>query len=593
MIATLFDPPKPAEPPQPSSWRPRAYQTEAVDRAFELFGRHPGVLIRLATGMGKTATAGLASLRWLEQSREHRVLVLAHERQLVRQLSNEFRRWTGHIVGVEMAAERVHRHSLPRIVVASRQTLFAEQRLAKFDPSVPWLVIVDEAHRYARKLRSVGPIIEHFEQCPESRRLGMTATPERTDKTSLANLFPSVAVDFPLRRASEDGWAVPYDQRFIQVEGVDFRNIAEVAGDYSEEELERILLEQKTLAEMCTPMLDLVGSRKNLVFTPTVAVAETVATWINAKVGRVVATSLSGADKERHRQEVFDAYSQGELQHLVVCGLCREGFDEPSIAAVTILRPTKSRPLSEQMRGRGCRPLRGTLDGLEDAAARRAAIAASVKPDCMVIDLVGATGLGECAGTLEIYADGKPDEVVERARQKLLDGETDVAKAVEDAERDIEAEREEQRRQAEERRRRQREEEEARTKAAEERKRKRDEARRQRQEEMNDRARLQADVTYTQHRVGRIAPRNDADRWAAQQRMTFGKHRGQCVEEVPAGYLRWALDNQPWLPTTKLGRAIKQHLEAHEAAKTQPAAQVDDKARRIAEARRILAELEI
>ena len=54
------------------------------------------------------------------------------------------------------------------------------------------------------------------------------------------------------------------------------------------------------------------------------------------------------------------------------CAVLTEGFDEPSIDAIIIARPTKSKPLYIQMIGRGTRVCPG-------------------KTDCLVLDVAGAS----------------------------------------------------------------------------------------------------------------------------------------------------------------------------------------------------------
>lgn len=96
------------------------------------------------------------------------------------------------------------------------------------------------------------------------------------------------------------------------------------------------------------------------------------------------------------------------------------------------------------MKGRGSRPLRGLVDGLETAEERLAAIAASDKPNCMIVDLVGITGLGGSRTCIDIYSDGVPDEVVERAGTILERGEThDPRVAITKAESELAAEKQE------------------------------------------------------------------------------------------------------------------------------------------------------
>lgn len=494
----LFDAPAPVVAPI-GRFTPRDYQATGINESFRLWDSGKvGVLFRQPTGTGKTVSGTMIADQWLHRSDEHRVLVLAHERQLIQQFADEIEEILCERPAIEMGNQ--HCTGKERLIVASRQTLRVDDaadesgasdkisRLYKFNPNLKWLLILDEAHRWARKLPSCRPIIEYFESNPEHRRLGLTATPERTDKTTLSGLFPGIASDYRLYdidggpSAVNDGWAVPYDQRFIVVEGVDFKNIREIAKDFDKAELEKILGESETLARLVRPMLDLVGERRTIIFNPGKAMAKNVALYINAKLGYEAALSLDGDYPDDARKDVYKRHQRGDFQFLSVCGLCREGYNDPGIQAVAVFRPTKSRPLAEQMKGRGCRPLKGIVDGCKVAEDRRAAITASAKPNCMIIDLVGITGIADCASTASIMAGSKPDEVIERANKNMLlkkdieEGPCDVAEEIRIAEREISHERETARL-----------EREARQRAE--------------QEEMNRRAKLQEDVRYSQTRV--------------------------------------------------------------------------------------------
>lgn len=488
----LFDTPMPfvVLPPR---FAPRDYQHAGIERTFHLWDAgNVGVLFRQPTGTGKTVSGTLIIDRWLQKGDDYRALVLAHERQLIQQFADEIEDILGERPAVEMGSQHCTGKEL--VIVASRQTLRVDDkgeeavsRLYKFNPNLKWLLVIDEAHRWARKLPSCRPIIEYFEKNPDHRRLGLTATPERTDKTTLANLFPGIASDYRLFDidggpcAVNDGWAVPYDQRFVVVDGVDFKNIREVAKDFDKHELERILGESETLAKLVTPMLDLVGERRTIIFNPGTTMAKNVALYINAKLGYEAALSLDGGYPDDERKDVYRRHQRGDFQFLSVCGLCREGYNDPGIQAVAVFRPTKSRPLAEQMKGRGCRPLKGIVTNEMTAEQRREAIAASEKPNCMIVDLVGVSGIADCASTASIMAAGKPDEVIERAnrnmQQKPADEPCDVAEEVRKAEREIAAEREKARLEREERLKRE-------------------------QEEMNRLTKLQTEVRYSQRQVG-------------------------------------------------------------------------------------------
>jgi len=401
-------------------------------------------------------------------------------------------------------------------------------RIHKFDNELNWMVVYDEAHKYTHTMRSMTHLIDWFEANPKYRAMGLTATPRRYDKVSLSRLFPGVAIDMPLNSpvakcAVSEGYSVPLRQRFVEVSGIDFKEIKRLYGTSQgkwDASVAKALEEQ--LTTLCDPTLNMVGDRQCLIFSPSVKLAREVAEFINARrkcvcpdcshiqwwstevlrsaqarcrtdectrilcvddavtyEDQIQAQAVWGDIPHADRQQIYNRHQNGAMQFLSTCQLCREGYNDVSIAAVAVFRPVSKAAVSlaEQMKGRGARPLKGTVEGLTSPEERKAAIAASDKPDCLIIDLVGVSGLQETASTVEIYAQGIRDDIKERAEEKLLAGEEDVNKAVEEASEEI----------AEEERR-----EEKRRKELEENIRK----------EAERRAAAGATAEYTEHEVG-------------------------------------------------------------------------------------------
>lgn len=536
----LFSPPKTAGN-APAIIRPRDYQRQAIDNVARAFDDgNPGAILRLPTGCGKTLVGSWCAEEWLARGENYRVMVCAHERQLVRQFAAEIASVIGETPGIEMSNEYAGRNS--RVVVASRQTLDRNngERLARFDPAYNWLLMQDECHRWSWSLASCARIMEHFASNPTSRRLGLTATPERTDGNRLQDMFPAIALDYRLYDpcggpcAVRDGWAVEYDQRLVTVEGVDWNNLREVAGDFDPDQLEAILGEREQVLGLVKPMLDIVGDRRTIIFNATVNLAKVVA-WCIEEQRPESAQWLDGSTPDSERQYVYERHQRGDFQFLSVCGLCREGYNDPGISAVAVFRPTKSRPLAEQMKGRGCRPLRGLVDGLPNAEARRAAIASSDKPNCLIVDLVGITGFADAATTVEIFADGKPDEVIQRAKEIMVaeagSKSVNVAGAVARAEQEL----------ADEQRER-----ESRAAEAERLERERLERLARDNEARAQRSRLRGEVRYSQTTVGHNVYGTSADtpaRTKGAYVLSFGKFRGTPITEVPSHYLRWGAEN--------------------------------------------------
>jgi len=528
---------------------PRYYQTVAHDEAIRLFDSGVrGALIRSWTGSGKTLMACLIADTWLQRSSRHRVMVISYERDLVYQFAQEIYDWLSIHAGIEMASERIDYDNPPAVTVASRASLLcwppptAQQlvaltefgiddtgpaakrhverylkylkankatpdevrddirrlagerqahgnrwgRLYCFDWRYHWLLIYDEAHKHAHHLRSVHPIVEWFSQNPETRQLGITATPKRSDNVSIGHkMFPGIALDMPLCKPNtkcgvSEGFAVPYVQRYIEVNGVDFRSINRIGKDFDEADLGRVLGKEETLASCIEPLLDMVGDRQTLIFSPTVQMAKDVAEYINARsrcrcacsrvkwyptlligdgakcpdCGRMVepgdvdkspdrAKEIDGSTPTRDRRPVYAEFEAKQIQFLSVCGLCREGYNNPSVSCVAIFRPVSkaASSLAEQMKGRASRPLPGLIDrypGEDEADKRLEAIRNSEKPNALIVDLVGVTGLADCASTVQIYAEGLPDEIAQRAEEILLetglDNPADVGEAIERAE---------------------------------------------------------------------------------------------------------------------------------------------------------------
>ena len=438
-------------------------------------------------------------------------------------------------------------------------------RLEKFDrDTYNWLLIIDEVHRWAWKLDSCRPILDWFDANPESRRLGLSATPERTDGTSLAKICPAIAADYRLfdidggKCAVKDGWAVPYDQRFVIVKGVDFKKLREKAGDFDKDQLDKDLSTTEALASMIKPTLDIVGDKRTIIFNAGTGQAKAVAAYINAlseenvKDGKEPygeARELDGKAPPELRRETYESHKKGEFQFLSVCGLCREGYNDPAIGAVAIFRPSKSRPLVEQMKGRGCRPLRGLVNSKMTREERLRAIAASSKPACIVVDLVGVTGLADCASTAHILAGGKPDEVINRANQLAVKAakenpqlSIDMAEKIHQAEAEIEKERQARA-----------DAEAARQKIQEEEEERRREARRQ--------AGFGAEVEYDQHQVeqghGGVAVKEKKG-----PVLPWGKRKGQPIRAQNDWMLDWIVTKSPYPDWVKGVARSEQALRA-------------------------------
>jgi superfamily II DNA or RNA helicase len=415
----------------------RDYQQQAVQQTLEAFDEHRSALVVMPTGSGKTFTAAHIVDKFLPHGR---VMWLAHRAELIYQAAAALHDVTGAKVDVEMASETAKNGWLAApIVCSSVQTQISgrkKRRMEYFDPSEFSLIVTDEAHHSCAA--SYRRTIEYYQQNPTLKSLGLTASPDRSDEQALGKLYESVGFEYGINDAINDGWLTPIVQQSVYVEGLDFSDIGEVAGELNQGQLGEVMEFERNLHGIVNPTMELAGDRKALVFCTTVAQAERSAEIFNRHKATSARVVTGGTPKEV-RKQIFQEFHEGRFQYLTNVGVVTEGVDVPDIECVVMGRPTCSRPLCAQMIGRGLRPLTGLVDGDYTAEQRRALIAASSKPNCLVLDFVGNAGKHKLVHPADILGGDYSDEVVELAElnAERAGQPVDVATTLQQAEREI------------------------------------------------------------------------------------------------------------------------------------------------------------
>ncbi|NLF30417.1 MAG: DEAD/DEAH box helicase, partial [Planctomycetes bacterium] len=396
----------------------RPYQQEAVAAIRREFSSVDSTLLVLPTGTGKT----IVFADVIRRAFPRRALVLAHREELIFQAAEKIHRVTGFRCDVEMAGYRADMDGLlggPQVVVSTIQTQTAgadgSGRMSRFDPAMFGLLVVDEGHHSTAK--SYRRCLDYYRQNPALKVLGVTATPDRADEEALGQVYESVAYDYEILDAIHDGWLAPIEQQMVTVSGLDYSHVRTTAGDLNGADLAAVMEEEQALQGIAAPTLELTQGRRTLVFASSVAHAERLAEIFNRHKDSCAAWVCGKTDKEE-RRKTLSAFAAGAIQYVVNVGVLTEGFDDPGVECIVMGRPTKSRSLYAQMIGRATRPLPGLVEGLEDAAERRAAIAGSPKPGCLVVDFVGNAGRHKLMTTADILGGKASDEAVAEAVAK-------------------------------------------------------------------------------------------------------------------------------------------------------------------------------
>lgn len=408
----------------------RYYQRDAEEAVFRELEKHRSTVVVAATGLGKTRLFTSVAKKW-----PGRVLVLVHREELLDQAVAALREQTGEPVEIEQGRRRSDR---ARIVVGMVQTMSQQHRLERVGPDAFSLIIPDEVHGYLAKTRR--KVLDWF---ASAKIFGVTATSDRTDKQALDQIIDSVAYRMDIKDGIHSGYLVPLKIGRVHIQSIDLRGVNKVRGDLHEGKLEKVMVEH--VAAICSKTLELHPDRQGILFWPGVESAELAATYFNAQ-DPGSAIFIDGKTDRDERKEMVKAFKEGKHQWLCNCQVATEGFDAPKASLIVMARPTTSRGLYTQMAGRGTRPDASCvagIDGRDEADERRAAIAWSSKPDCVILDFVGNSGKHDLVSPIDLLGgDAAPGEkeIAKRLMEELDPGENpDPEELLETARQQLEA----------------------------------------------------------------------------------------------------------------------------------------------------------
>lgn len=345
----------------------------------------------------------LAGLAELAARKGGRTLILTNRGELVEDLYQRCRSVeNAHPVGMVMGARDEWSADT---VVASVQSVTRKRfdRMGRFT-----LVICDEAHHAtAPSYRAI--FDETARVNPARRLLGLTATPFRTGKdgatTGLGDVFESLVYEYGIADAIEAGDLVPVRGFQVQTD-LDLSAVRIAAdGDYDDAELANAVDTEPRNQLVVDQYLEHGRGRPALVFAASIDHAQHIADAFKARGINAEAVWGDMPAKDRaYRVKAFRDHPE-YLPVLVSRDLLFEGFDAPRTSLLLKARPTRSKLVFTQLVGRGLRTV-GMPGHLADPAERRAWIASSTKPECLLIDLVD----NGCSLTLESIADLSPSD---------------------------------------------------------------------------------------------------------------------------------------------------------------------------------------
>ena len=437
------------------------YQAEMMERIEAAFRSYQSVMVQMPTGTGKTIL--LAEVVKSEERRVKNpcVWIIVHRRELVEQIKSSLTASLNvecemlnatHNVKCEMLnathnvkcemLNAMHNVKCEMLNVkrgkqldssfftlhsSLKHRVFSIQWLSRHYQEMeesPSLIVIDEAHHAVAKTYK-----EVMEAFPESKKLGLTATPCRLNRRGFTDLFDVLLQSWSAKKFIADGWLSLYDYMSIREDSEDWRMVNSLKkrgadGDFSLREMSEKLNVQPSIERLCDTILRYAPNKKGIVYAIDIKHAEHIAEYYREHGLNAVAISSKTPEEERKRiieifrntncQEIsndlntnchelssnchefkiqnscsgkrlYEPSATLNIQHclrqplniqhstfniLINVDLFGEGFDCPDVEFIQLSRPTLSLAKYLQQVGRGMR----VFDG---------------KKYCLILDNVG------------------------------------------------------------------------------------------------------------------------------------------------------------------------------------------------------------
>jgi superfamily II DNA or RNA helicase len=323
----------------------RPYQEEALDSILSNYKN--GInrqLVVLPTGAGKTV---IFSHIPIIKPDSLPMLVLAHRAELLEQAKDKIQSANPHLdVEIEQAERRAGHVD---VVVASVATLGRNNtpRIHQYPTDYFKTIVIDEAHHAAAS--TYRRIVDFF-SC--DLLVGVTATPQRSDSTRLIDVFEEIVYYKSIQDLIKDGWLCPLVGFRVKT-NTDISQVEIQNGEYVQSQLEDAIDNPSRNVAVVAAYRDLAMDEKTIVFASGVKHAENLA--LSFRQASVEAKVIVGTTPQEEREQILKDFSSGLIKVIINVGVLTEGFDEPSLQAIIIAKPTRSTLLYTQIVGRGTR----------------------------------------------------------------------------------------------------------------------------------------------------------------------------------------------------------------------------------------------
>lgn len=370
------------------------YQTEMKERIDKAFRSYQSVMVQMPTGTGKTILLAEVVKREKLKGKNTCVWIVVHRRELVEQIRETLDTMLSSPSSTPDTTSPLLSENF-RIKVMSIQWLSRHYQEMEESPS---LIVIDEAHHAVAKTYK-----EVMDAFPESKKLGLTATPCRLTRRGFTDLFDVLLMSWSAKRFIAIGRLSLYDYMSIKADSEDQRRILGLTkrgadGDFSLKEMSEKLDVRPSIKRLCETVLRYAADKKGITYAIDITHAEHIAEEYRRH--GIMAVAISSKTPLAERKAIIERFKRtgigdrndkpyyaslgltkpfgetlsadykadvrdktleqtNDIQVLVNVDLFGEGIDCPDVEFIQLARPTLSLAKYLQQVGRGMRVFEG------------------------------------------------------------------------------------------------------------------------------------------------------------------------------------------------------------------------------------------
>lgn len=334
----------------------RDYQQLAKEKIFSKWNCVDNILYQMPTGTGKTRlfTSIIRDINvWgLRHNINYRILIIAHRSELIEQSSRSLDKY--HIKhGVLAGTMKDKRDLTQAIQVVSIQTIIHPSNRCLIEGLQFDFIIIDEAHHaVANSYQKL------WKFCPNSKKLGVTATPWRMNNSGFAQLFDAYIPSMSIKEFIQKGWLAAYQYYSIPSDSEIIKSIEsirdfDIEGDYKSSVLTQVFDTSKIRAQLYNSYAKNALGKKGIIYSISREHSEHICSQYRSH--NIAIENIDSETPAKTRENIIKAFKNGEIDIIVNVDIFSEGFDCPDIEFIQLARPTKSLVKYIQQVGRGLR----------------------------------------------------------------------------------------------------------------------------------------------------------------------------------------------------------------------------------------------